>query len=155
MIDHGFTDRSGRAVSLRPVGADNWRAVADLAPRDDQRDFVAALGARYLLLSTLEDDWTSWAIYAGEAVVGHAMWAVDDGAYWIGGVLVDAPSQGSGVGRAAMATLVRWLCEQGRWPVIRLSYDERNAAAAALYASLGFTPTGEVEDGEVVVELAC
>ncbi|MDG4808431.1 hypothetical protein O7634_16905 [Micromonospora sp. WMMD1120] len=51
MIDGGHRDRTGRRITLRSVDDDNWRAVADVAPRDDQRRFVAALGARYLLLS--------------------------------------------------------------------------------------------------------
>ncbi|NEE05057.1 GNAT family N-acetyltransferase, partial [Streptomyces sp. SID7499] len=40
MIDHGHTDSTGRPVTLHEVDADNWRAVADSAPRDDQRDWV-------------------------------------------------------------------------------------------------------------------
>ncbi|MEV4810435.1 hypothetical protein [Micromonospora avicenniae] len=42
MIDAGHRDRDGRAVTLRPVDDGNWRAVADVAPRDDQRDWVIA-----------------------------------------------------------------------------------------------------------------
>lgn len=38
--------------------------------------------------------------------------------------------------------------------MLRLSYGTDNTAAGELYASLGFRPTGEEEDGEVVVELA-
>jgi diamine N-acetyltransferase len=38
--------------------------------------------------------------------------------------------------------------------VLRLSCDPVNTAAGKLYTSLGFRPTGEEEDGEVVVELA-
>ncbi|WP_374323310.1 hypothetical protein [Streptomyces sp. AP-93] len=34
-------DRRGRRITLRPVDAENWRAVADIAPHDDQREFVA------------------------------------------------------------------------------------------------------------------
>ncbi|WFE39000.1 hypothetical protein [Micromonospora sp. WMMD998] len=37
MIDSGERDRLGRRVTLRPVSDDNWRPVADVAPRDDQR----------------------------------------------------------------------------------------------------------------------
>jgi diamine N-acetyltransferase len=149
----GGADRAGRVVTLRAVDAENWRAVADVAPRDDQREFAPALAARYLLLTLLEDPWSSLAVYAGDTVVGHAMWAVDDdGSHWIGGVLIDAAEQGSGVGRAAMTALVAWLAAKPACSVVRLSYDERNTAAARLYADLGFVATGEVEGDEVVVE---
>ncbi|MFF5772831.1 GNAT family N-acetyltransferase [Streptomyces californicus] len=154
MINHGHTDRTGRPVTLHVVGADNWRAVADSAPRDDQRDWVPALAARYLVLSSREDDWNSLAVLAGEEVTGHIMWARDeDGSYWIGGMLIDAAHQGTGIGRAAVRTLAAWLSAREDCTAVRLSYAPENEAAAHLYTSLGFRPNGEDEDGEVVAEL--
>ncbi|MFF5726597.1 GNAT family N-acetyltransferase [[Kitasatospora] papulosa] len=155
MIDHGYTDRTGRPVTLREVTGDTWRAVADVAPLDGQRDFAPALAARYLLLTSREDTWHSLAVHAGDVPLGHVMWARDeDGSYWIGGVLVDGPEQGTGVGRAAARTLTEWLAGRDGCEVIRLSYAPDNSVAAALWTSLGFRPTGEAEDDEVVVELA-
>ncbi|MFI7214582.1 GNAT family N-acetyltransferase [Micromonospora maritima] len=152
MIDSGEHDRLGRRVTLRPVDDDNWRAVADVAPRDDQRAFVAALAARYLLLTMHSDVWNSLAVYADDAVVGHVMWGVDDdGSRWIGGMVIDAAEQGRGLGRATVRTLTAWLAEAGQ--PIRLSYHPANTAAAALYGSLGFHPTGAMEDDELVAEL--
>ncbi len=154
MIDHGHTDRTGRPVTLHEVDADNWRAVADSAPRDDQRDWVPALAARYLVLSSREDTWNSLAVLAGDEVTGHIMWARDDdGSHWIGGMLIDAAHQGRGIGRAAVRTLAAWLSSTGDRTAVRLSYAPANEAAAHLYASLGFRPTGVEEDGEVVAEL--
>lgn len=94
MIDTGHRDRQGRRISLHAIG-DDWRAVADVVPRDDQ---------------------------------------------------------GVGIGRAVTQTLVGWLFNQPGCAVVRLSYDPGNTAAAALYTTLGFVPTGDREDGEVVVE---
>ncbi|MFI5485248.1 GNAT family N-acetyltransferase [Micromonospora echinaurantiaca] len=153
MIDSGERDRAGRRVTLRPVDDDNWRAVADVAPRDDQRDWVPALAARYLLLTTRSEVWNSLAVYADETVAGHVMWGVDDdGSRWIGGMIVDAAEQGRGVGRAAVATLAGWLAAQGG--PVRLSYHPDNTDAARLYTALGFRPTGAMEDDELVAELA-
>jgi diamine N-acetyltransferase len=78
VITYGLSDRVGRIISLRAVEEENWRAIADIAPRDDQLEFVAPLAAHYLLLSTRENDWTSLGVYADERGVGHVMWAVDD-----------------------------------------------------------------------------
>ncbi|MET8044208.1 GNAT family N-acetyltransferase [Micromonospora sp. NPDC005215] len=153
MINAGHLDRRGRRVTLRPVDDDNWRAVADVAPSDDQRRFVAALGARYLLLSTRSEVWTSLAVYADETVVGHVMWGVDDdGSHWIGGMLIDAAEQNRGVGRATVQTLAGWLSAREGNPPVRLSYHPDNAQAAALYTSLGFHPTGVMDDDEVIAE---
>ncbi|MFG1868118.1 GNAT family N-acetyltransferase [Micromonospora arborensis] len=155
MIDSGHLDRLGRPVTLRPVDDDNWRAVADVAPRDDQRRFVAALGARYLLVSTRSEVWTSLAVYADETVVGHVMWGVDDdGSHWIGGMLIDAAEQNRGVGRATVRTLAAWLGAKDGRPPVRLSYHPDNLPAAALYTSLGFHPTGAMDDEELIAEQA-
>ncbi|WP_323369359.1 GNAT family N-acetyltransferase [Streptomyces alkaliterrae] len=151
-----FADGLGRVVTLAEVDDDNWRAVADVAPHDDQREFVAALAARYLLLSARGGLWNSLAVLADGGVVGHVMWAHDaeGGAYWIGGMVVDAAEQGRGTGRAAVRALLARLASRPDCREVRLSYHPRNRAAARLYESLGFTPTGEREDEELVVALA-
>ncbi|MFD6041079.1 GNAT family N-acetyltransferase [Streptomyces koyangensis] len=146
-------DRTGRLVTLAPVTDANWRAVADLAPHDDQRRFVAALGARYLLLSLREEVWTSLAVDAGDRTVGHLMWAydADEDAHWIGGMLVDAAEQGRGVGRAALNVLLDRFAADPGCREIRLSVHPDNTAATRLYTALGFRPTGLLEDDEVVL----
>lgn len=149
-IAYGLPDRLGREISLREIG-ENWREVADVAPQDDQRRFVPALAARYLLLSERDGVWHSLALYADGTVVGHVMWAEEDGVAWIGGLLVDRSAQGHGVGRAATETLMRWLSLQG-YDIIRLSYQPDNVGAAQLYERLGFRLTGAVQDDEVVAE---
>lgn len=152
VISRQLRDQRGRVVSLREIG-DDWRAVADVAPRDGQRAFVFGLAARYVLLSIMEGEWRSLGIYADDEVAGHVMWAVDDdGAHWIGGLIIHGPEQGFGLGRAATRTLVSWLRSLPDCRVIRLSYHPDNTPADALYSSLGFVPTGTMEDDEVVVE---
>ena len=139
------------AVSLVEVSADSWRDIADLAPRDDQRGYVAPLAARYLLLGVYGDTWHNLGVYDGATPVGHVMWgADDDGSRWIGGLLVDAAHQGRGVGRAIVVERLR---AAGDAPV-RLSHHPDNVASRVLFESLGFRPTGVVEDGEVVMELS-
>jgi diamine N-acetyltransferase len=113
------------------------------------------LAARYLLLSMRENVWRSLAVHVDDAVVGHIMWGLDeDGTHWLGGMLIDAAEQGKGLGRAVVRTITGWLAaEEGR-RVIRLSYHPENTAARRLYESLGFTPTGALEDEEIVAELS-
>ncbi|TFE47352.1 GNAT family N-acetyltransferase [Streptomyces sp. ICN441] len=151
-----ISDRQDRPVVLEEITDTNWRDVADVAPTDDQRRFVAALAARYLLLSTRGGVWNSLAVRAGDDVVGHVMWAYDDedGTHWIGGMIVDAAEQGRGVGRATMRALMRCLAAQPSCREIRLSYHPDNASAARLYEALGFAPTGDLEDEEIVVAVA-
>jgi diamine N-acetyltransferase len=138
---------------LLPVTADNWRDVADLAPRDDQRRFVPALAARYLLLGTLEDTWHNLGAFEAGVAVAHVMYGTDpdDGSRWIGGLLVDAAHQGRGVGRRVVELLIERLrAESG---AIRMSYHPDNDSSRALFTGLGFTETGEMADDERVMEL--
>jgi diamine N-acetyltransferase len=151
----GIVDRSGRAVTVRAVDEHNWRAVADVAPRDDQREFVAALAARYVLLSDREGVWTSLAICADDHVVGHVMWAVDDeeNTYVIGGLVIDAAEQGRGLGRAAMLVMLTYLDQKAERLPVRLAVDPANQTAERLYSSLGFVATGELDGDESIMEL--
>lgn len=155
VITLGLSDRAGRRVVLHEVNDENWRAVADVAPLDDQRRYVPALAARYLLLSWREGIWNSMAVCAEDTVVGHIMWGRDeDGSYWLGGMLIDGTEQGKGVGRAAVRTLMEWLAQRESCRELRLSYHPDNAVAARLYASLGFQPTADSSGDEVVAALS-
>ncbi|GID93481.1 GNAT family N-acetyltransferase [Amorphoplanes digitatis] len=137
-------------ISLEPVTKDNWRACAALAVRPDQRDFVNDV-SYYLCLCHYGDLWRPLAVVHDGEVVGFCMWAVDDDrSRWIGGVVVDAARQRAGIGRALVTALRERLAAEPDCPNVALSYAPENGAARALYASLGFVETGEVDDGEVV-----
>ncbi|QZY30331.1 GNAT family N-acetyltransferase [Nocardioides coralli] len=140
-------------LTLEPVTRDNWRAVADIAPRDDQRRFVPALAARYLLLGIYGDTWHNLGAFEGDTAVGHVMWGVDDedGSCWIGGLVVDRAHQGRGVGRRVVELLLEQLREQAG--VVRMSYLPDNTASRTLFASLGFVDTDEWDDDERIMEL--
>jgi diamine N-acetyltransferase len=143
------------AVEVVPVTADNWREVAELQVRGDQRDFVAPV-TRYLALCAYDDGpWHPVALRDDGRTVGFAMEAVDpaDGSYWIGGLVVDAAQQGRGVGRAAVSALLARARARG-CPSAALSYEPANVVARRLYASLGFVETGEAEGEELVARIA-
>jgi diamine N-acetyltransferase len=136
-------------VELAEVSRDNWRAACALSVLPDQEGFVAPV-AYYLALCTYGDDWHPIVITTGGEIVGFAMWAVDeaDHSFWIGGLLVDAEHQRRGYGRAALEMLIGEAARRGHTQVA-LSYQPANPARR-LYAALGFTETGEVEEDEVV-----
>jgi diamine N-acetyltransferase len=137
-------------ISLEPVTAANWRDCAALTVRPDQQDFVNAV-TYYLCLCNYGDTWQPLAAVRDGEVVGFCMWATDDdGSRWIGGVVVDAGRQRQGIGRALISALVERLAAEPDCPNVALSYVPENKAARALYASLGFVETGELEDDEIV-----
>lgn len=143
-------------VSLRPVDAESWRAVARLTVAPGQERFVAA-PTYYLALCAYDDVWHPMSVHdADDTVVGFLMWGIDDadGSTWLGGVLVEAAQQGRGVGRAAVVEAIRVLGGQVGKTEFALSYAPDNTVAKGLYTSLGFAETGEVDGDEVVARLS-
>jgi len=141
-------------IQLTEVTAANWRACADLEVTPDQQAFVTPV-TRYLCLCHYGGVWRPLAVTAGGEVVGFVMWAVDpdDSSGWIGGLVIGRDCQRRGYGRAAVLALVERLRRDEGCPAAALSYSPDNAAARALYSSLGFTETGEREDDELVARL--
>ncbi|NIS67145.1 MAG: GNAT family N-acetyltransferase [Gemmatimonadales bacterium] len=137
-------------VKLVEVGSHNWRALAAIAPKPDQAKWVAPV-TYYLCLALYGGEWHPLGVEVDGEIVGHLMWAVDeaDDSVWLGGLVIDAASQGRGIGRAAVVAFLHRFGEEGRVNVA-LSYAPDNLAARSLYARLGFSETGEVEDGEIV-----
>ncbi len=143
-----------QAIEVRPIDGSNFRAALDLEVTHEQTAWVATT-ARYLALCGYGGLWHALGLYAGEEMVGFAMWALDDtdGSHWIGGLLIDRRQQRRGYGRAAVEALIAWLRRERDAGEIALSYHPANEVARHVYASLGFTETGEREGDEVVARL--
>lgn len=149
-------DRSAdvSAVTVVPVDRATWRDVADLEVDASQRAFVAE-PSRYLALCCYGDDWSPLAVRADGRIVGFLMWAVDpeDGACWLGGILIDRRHQRRGIGRRATLRAIERLHAEHGHRSFALSYLPANVAARRTYAALGFVETGETEGDEVVARM--
>ena len=141
-------------VSLRPITRDNLWAVVDLKLHPDQEnlieDNVASIANAYV-----EPTFVPLAIYADDDLVGFAMYGQHPttGAWWVIRIMIDRDHQGKGLGRAAMEALIETMAERVGCEEVVSSTLPSNAAMAGLFASLGFRPTGEIEDGEPLVSL--
>jgi diamine N-acetyltransferase len=90
-------------------------------------------------------------------MVGFAMYCPDeeegdDGHYWIFRLMTDQWHQCRGIGRMAMERLLEEIAARGGQKV-KISYVPRNTVAARMYEKMGFVDKGEVEEGEIVVEM--
>lgn len=141
-------------VTLRPITRDNLWAVVDLKLHPDQEnlieDNVASIANAYV-----EPTFVPLAVYAGDDLVGFAMYGQHPttGAWWVIRIMIDRDHQGKGLGRAAMEALIETMAERVGCEEVVSSTLPSNAAMAGLFASLGFRPTGEIEDGEPLVSL--
>lgn len=141
-------------VTLRPITRDNLWAVVDLKLHPGQEnlieDNVASIANAYV-----EPTFVPLAVYAGDDLVGFAMYGQHPttGAWWVIRIMIDRDHQGKGLGRAAMEALIETMAERVGCEEVVSSTLPSNAAMAGLFASLGFRPTGEIEDGEPLVSL--
>jgi diamine N-acetyltransferase len=67
--------------------------------------------------------------------------------------MIAADHQGKGYGRAAMLLAIQLIRGQPGCSSISLSFEPENSNAERLYSSLGFKPTGEILEGEIVYRL--
>ena len=145
----------GSEVTLRPVGRDNWRAVAHLSVTEQQREYVG-VPAYYLALCCYDEIWNPLAVYLDDEVIGFLMWGVDpaDQSCWLGGIFIDQRYQRRGHGRQAIQKAVDLLAQEHGCRNFALSYQPTNRIARELYRSLGFVETDEWEDDEIVARLS-
>ena len=145
--------RPALAFSVRPVDASNLDAVLKLSVAAGQKAFVAT-PERSLAQVAYEPAGRALALFDGEEAVG--MMLLYDARLdpkkpasqlYVWRILVDAQHQRRGLGRLAMA----WVVEEARrWGVaeVGLSHVMLPGNAGPFYEKLGFTYTGEVDDGE-------
>jgi len=68
-------------------------------------------------------------------------------------LMIDRSQQGKGYGAAAIRALIAHVRTRPGADALHLSYVPGNAGGEGLYRSLGFEPTGEIDDGEIVMRL--
>lgn len=154
-------------VELRRITDDNFRAVIDLELAEGQDTFVApnvyTLAEAFVAVSDDANIPMPFAIYADDVLVGFIAMAYTRpqggetlGDYEMYRFMVDRRHQGKGYGRAALAQAIAFLATQPHGPAshIATSFVPGNDVAKALYLSLGFVETGELDGDELVAKYA-
>lgn len=138
-------------IRFAPVTRDNWLEVGRLEVRPGQQAFVAPNFVS-LAETRFYPEMVPLAIYDDNLLVGFWMYGFDphECTWWIVRLMIDSHYQGRGYGRAAMQAAIAMLSAFPGCKVFKVSYDPENQAAKTLYKSLGFQPSGEVLDGEIV-----
>jgi diamine N-acetyltransferase len=138
-------------VALRPIDETNWTECIDLVVAPDQ-DGLVAPNLFSLAQSRFEPTWQPFGIYDGETMVGFLMYDAAD--YELIRLMVDHSFQGRGYGTAAMRLLLDHFEREYLHPIASTSYVPGNTVAEELYRKLGYEPTGEINEGEIVVRRA-
>ena len=144
-------------ICLKPVDESNFLDVFHLQLGAGQEEYVShpirSLAQAYVYRTQCQP----FAICAEEKVVGYVMviYDYDIPEYDIWHMMVDAAHQGQGIGRAALRKVLDYIRQKpfGDANRVALTCSEANAAALALYKSLGFALTGGRDEDEVELAL--
>ncbi len=147
-------------VTFREITADTVRAVVNLAVTEYQNRFVAPNAYSLAQALFAPEAWYR-AIYLDQEPVGFVMLSdeslldplPENPEVGVWRLMVDAKHQRKGIGRAAMLLVIEHVRSKG-FKKLALSYYPDEGGPEQLYLSLGFRPTGEVDDEEVVMELS-
>ncbi len=141
-------------ITFRPVTWANFSAVIELAITPEQTEFLTP-NLNSIAEAYLEPTWTPLAIYAGDVLIGFAMFGRDDetGRWWIMRYMIDVQHQGKGYGTAALPGLIDLIVERHGCSELFLGYEPNNEVASRLYARMGFAPTGEVVGDQIIARL--
>jgi diamine N-acetyltransferase len=149
------------STSLREITADTVRRVTDLSVRDDQKHLVAT-NAESLAEALFAPEAWYRAIYADDQLAGFVMLYDEslrpvppkEPQVGVWRFMIDATFQGQGIGTSALQQVIEHVRSKAVFAKLELSYVPGPQSPEKFYLGLGFRPTGEVEDGEVVLELA-
>jgi diamine N-acetyltransferase len=144
-------------IELRPVTPDNYRACIAMTVLPEQSGFVAP-NLNSLAEAYVWPAGEARLIYRDDEPVGFVLFHPIEPerpaeGHCIVRFMVDQRFQGQGIARPALRAAVAWIRQEHHVDRVRLSVVPENDRARALYRSEGFTETGEVDNGEIVMVL--
>jgi diamine N-acetyltransferase len=157
----GVTKASDR-ITLREITTANRSEVESLAVTPEQENFVAGV-TESLIEAADTPGACPWyrAIYAGETAVGFVM--ISDnipmgrpeylGPYFLWRLLIDTRYQRRGYGRATLDLIVAYVRTRPAPDRLLTSHVPGDGSPVGFYLKYGFVLTGDVHDGEPVLEL--
>ena len=155
MVDRQENDHNA-AVSLREITSETVVQICKLSDTlSEQQQKMVAPNAISIAQAHFSDKAWFRAIYADEMAVGFIM-LYDDSEnpeYFLWRLMIAGPYQGKGYGRKAIELLVEYVKTRPGAKELSTSYVSIEGGPEGFYRKMGFEPTGEVDDGEIVVRL--
>ena len=147
-------------MTLREIGDENREAVVALRVSEAQQRFVGGVPESIAeAANTPEANPWYRAIYAGDQPVGFVMlsWDVTPrpaivGPWYLWRLLIDERYQRRGYGAAALQQVIALIRAAGARD-LKTSYVPGDGSPWPFYEKLGFLPTGEIHDDEIVIRL--
>jgi diamine N-acetyltransferase len=142
-------------IQLAAINENNFHECIELKVGEGQKNFVAENTYSLAQAWLHQDVARPFAIYSDDTMVGFVMLAYDEAERECGiwRFMIDAKYQNKGYGKEAMKVILDYIKENPVFDEIDLSYEPENIVADKLYRGFGFLPTGEIDDGEIVMNL--
>ena len=143
-------------ISFRAITEDNFGTIIRMK-RPDNEGFVAsnAYSLAQAWLYRDNNDVYPFAIYNDEEPVGFMMLDEDleERCLVIWRIMFPEEHQNKGYGTAAIKKIVELARESGKYDFMILDYVPENKIAEHVYTKIGFKPTGEESNGEIVLRM--
>ena len=143
-------------VHFKSITEENfWPIVRMERPADEHYVASNALSLAQAWLYRDKGDVFPFAIYDGDEPVGFMMLDedVEERSLLIWRVMFPPEHQCKGYGTQALGQVIELARASGKYDSLHIDYAQGNAIAEHVYTKLGFRPTGEIVDGEVVMKL--
>lgn len=130
------------------------KPVMNLHVSEAQEQFIASNARSIAEAYFAEDAWFR-AIYADDTPVGFTMMSLipEKSEYFLWRFMIDARYQGRGYAKAAIHLLIDHVNTLPNATNFYVSYKRGEGGPEGFYLKLGFVPTGDVDDGEVLAKL--
>ena len=140
-------------IKLQDINKGNFIEVVGLELTKEQQKVIATNLESLAQAYACRDICRAFAICDDEKVVGFMLLQVNkaDSHYDIWRIMIGKDSQGMGYGKKALLLAIDYLIKEGA-KVIHMSHQTNNYKPSNLYQKVGFKYTGEIEDGEVLME---
>lgn len=140
-------------MKLVKITPDNYEIAIRLKVKKEQEEFIASnlisLAEAYAYREYAE----AYLLQVENTYVGFCLLQVDikDDFYDIWRIMIDQKHQGKGYASKALKVIIDYLITKSA-RMIHISHQENNYDVGKLYRKIGFEYTGEIEDGEVLME---
>lgn len=152
----GAMTKANGEVTLREITKDTVRQIVKLKVAPDQEQFVATNGMS--LAEAMYSPDVTWfrAVYLDEAPVGFVM--LSDNAhtheYYLWRFMIDARYQRQGIGVRALRQVIDYVRTRPGATELLTSVVPGDGTPGPFYEGLGFSYTGEEDEGELIMRLS-
>ncbi len=148
-----------KMITLQKITQENLDEVLDLSVTEIQKKYVAS-NAKSLAEALFYPEAWFRAVYADDNIVGFVMLADETQnptaheipKIMLWRLMIDAKHQGKSYGRDALNLIIEYAKSLQKFNKISLSFHPGDFSPEQFYLSIGFKHSGEMNDGEHVME---